>query len=138
VVSALRSATLGVTPELELRFPRQDDLFKAASLAINRQLHWLRVLGYKFATAPRIGFRRQIGVKPRGASIKGPNRPRATHDAERPALHTKPNPPNRRMRTHTYGGEGGDVTVLPIPIANGRTHKITDTVVPHRLGRFHC
>jgi hypothetical protein len=115
VVSALRSATLGVTPELELRFPRQDDLFKAASLAIQIAIALVESSGYKFATAPTTGFRRQVGVKPRGASTKGPNRPRATHDAERPALHTKPNPPNRRMRTHTYGGEGGDVDCPPHP-----------------------
>jgi hypothetical protein len=35
-----------------------------------------------------LAFRRQGGVKPRGASTKGPNRLLATHDAERPAIHT--------------------------------------------------
>ena len=47
-------------------------------------------------------------MKPRGASRKGPNRLLATHYAERLAIHTSLNPPNRRMRTRTYGGEGGE------------------------------
>jgi hypothetical protein len=31
-----------------------------------------------------------------------------THDAERLAIHTWLNPPNRRMRTRTCGDEGGE------------------------------
>ena len=52
--------------------------------------------------------RRQVRVKPRGASRKGPNRLLATHYAERLAFHTQLNPPNRRMRTRMYGGVGGE------------------------------
>ncbi len=35
-----------------------------------------------------LAYWRQVGVKPRGASTKGPTRLLATHDAERPAIHT--------------------------------------------------
>ena|ERR1700688_1795084 len=52
--------------------------------------------------------RRQVRVKPRGASRKGPNRLLATYYAERLAFHTQLNPPNRRMRTRMYGGVGGE------------------------------
>src|SRR5580700_10342546 len=52
--------------------------------------------------------RRQVRVKPRGASRQGPNRLLATHYAERLAFHTQLNPPNRRMRTRMYGGVGGE------------------------------
>jgi len=52
--------------------------------------------------------RRQVRVKPRGASRKGPNRLLATYYAERLAFHTQLNPSNRRMRTRMYGGVGGE------------------------------
>src|SRR5216683_3584271 len=55
-----------------------------------------------------LAFRRQVGVKPRGASRQGPNRLLATHSAASLAMHTSLNPPNRRMRTRMYGGEGGE------------------------------
>ena len=45
----------------------------------------------------RLAFRRQVGVKPRGASGKGPNRFLATHYAESLAIHTSLNSPNRGM-----------------------------------------
>ena len=56
-----------------------------------------------------LAFRGQVGGKPRGASRKGPNRLLARHYAERLAMHTELNPPNRRMRTRMYGGVGGCV-----------------------------
>src|SRR5208283_486040 len=65
-----------------------------------------------------LALRRQVGVKPRGASRKGPNRLLATHYAESLATShlAQPAEPPYADPHVRWCGRGGRATVPPIPI----------------------
>src|SRR5208283_1774789 len=76
-----------------------------------------------------LALRRQVGVKPRGASRKGPNRLLATHYAESLATShlAQPAEPPYADPHVRWCGRGGRATVPPIPIAcAGEAKKKTD------------
>jgi hypothetical protein len=64
---------------------------KIVTANLPRPFCWKALLAEGRYAAERqygLAFRRQVGVKPRGATRKGPNRLLATHYAERLAIHT--------------------------------------------------
>src|SRR5271167_1715265 len=65
-----------------------------------------------------LALRRQVGVKPRGASRKGPNRLLATHYAESLATShlAQPAEPPYADPHVRWCGRGGRATVPPIPM----------------------
>ena len=67
----------------------------------------------------RLALRRPVGVKPRGASRKGPNRLLATHCAENLATShlAQPAEPPYADPHVRWCGRGGRATVSPIPIS---------------------
>src|SRR5271169_1587470 len=70
-----------------------------------------------------LALRRQVGVKPRGASRKGPNRLLATHYAESLATShlAQPAEPPYADPHVRWCGRGGRATVPPIPISTAKS-----------------
>src|SRR5208282_3766860 len=75
-----------------------------------------------------LALRRQVGVKPRGASRKGPNRLLATHYAESLATShlAQPAEPPYADPHVRWCGRGGRATVPPIPISPHQTAGVNE------------